>query len=221
MTRTSTTRATTAILLAALSVSVAACDSQSGVPGATSSAPAVLAPIATTSTTTKATASSAAGAAPSVDFTRLLLQARDISTAEDSYTAQPATANPDGRPGAEVLLVNQDQTKAVDILIAGLPDPATAPAALQEAQVNLANTVTGGQPQPSPVGAGGTMVSGTSPDGKKSVTVLLFTEGAALARVEFDGVPGQPASSAFVTDTGQKQDIALRVGLGAPATTGG
>jgi len=212
MTKTFVTRAATAMIIAALSVGAAACDNQSGLPGATSSAPAVLAPL-TTSTTTKATASSTA-APQRLDYTRLLLEGRDISTADDPYTAQPATPNPDGRPGAEVLLVNQDQTKAVSIQLAGLPDAASAPAALQETQANLATAVTGGQPQPSPVGTNGTLVSGTSPDGKKSATVLLFTEGAALARIEFDGVPGQPASSAFVTNVGQKQDIALRVGLG-------
>ena len=213
MTRTSATRAATAMILAALSVGAAACDNQSGLPGATSSAPAVLAPL-TTSTTTKATTSSSAAAPQRLDYTRLLLQARDISTADDAYTAQPATPNPDGRPGAEVLLVNQDQTKAVNIQLAGLPDAASAPAALQETQASLAKSLPGGQPQPSPVGNGGTVVSGTSPDGTKSVTVLLFAEGAALARIEFDGVPGQPASSAFVANVGQKQDIALRVGLG-------
>jgi len=213
MTRTSATRAATAMILAALSVGAAACDNQSGLPGATSSAPAVLAPL-TTSTTTKATTSSSAAAPQRLDYTRLLLEARDISTADDAYTAQPATPNPDGRPGAEVLLVNQDQTKAVNIQLAGLPDAASAPAALQETQASLAKSLPGGQPQPSPVGNGGTVVSGTSPDGTKSVTVLLFTEGAALARIEFDGVPGQPASSAFVANVGQKQDIALRVGMG-------
>ena len=213
MTRTSATRAATAMIIAALSVGAAACDNQSGLPGATSSAPAVLAPL-TTSTTTKATTSSSAAAPQRLDYTRLLLEARDISTADDAYTAQPATPNPDGRPGAEVLLVNQDQTKAVNIQLAGLPDAASAPAALQETQASLAKSLPGGQPRPSPVGNGGTVVSGTSPDGTKSVTVLLFTEGAALARIEFDGVPGQPASSAFVANVGQKQDIALRVGLG-------
>ena len=44
------------------------------------------------------------------------------------------------------------------------------------------------------------------------MTVLLFTEGATLARIEFDGVAGQPAAPSFVTDVGQKQAIALRVG---------
>lgn len=213
MTRTFATRAATATVIATLSVSAAACDNEAGVPGATSSAPAVLAPL-TTSTTTKATTSSTATAPQRLDYTRLLLQARDISAADDTYTAQPVTPNPDGRPGAEVLLVNQDSTKAVNIQLAGLPDAASAPAALQETQANLAKSLAGGQPQPAPVGSGGTVVSGTSPDGTKSVTVLLFTEGAALARIEFDGVPGQPASSAFVTNVGQKQDIALRVGLG-------
>ena len=213
MTRTSATRAATAIIIAALSVGAAACDNEAGVPGTTSNAPTVLAPL-TTSSTTKAATPSTAASAQGLDFTRLLLQARDISTAEDTYTAQPATPNPDGRPGAEVLLVNQDQTKAVNILLVGLPDAASAPAALQETQANLPKALTGGQPQSSSVGSGGTIVSGTSPDGTKSVTVLLFTEGAALARIEFDGVPGEPASSAVVTNVGQKQDIALRVGLG-------
>lgn len=212
MNSTRAARAATAMIIAALSLGAAACDNESGLPGATSSSHAALAPL-TTSTTTKSTTSSTAAAPQGLDYTRLLLQARDISTADDPYTGQPVTPNPDGRPGAEVLLVNQDQTKAVSILLAGLPDAASAPAALQEAQANLAKAVTGGQPQPSPVGTGGTVVSGTSPDGTKSVTVLLFTEGAALARIEFDGVPGQPASSAFVTNVGQKQDIALRVGL--------
>ena len=46
------------------------------------------------------------------------------------------------------------------------------------------------------------------------MTVLLFTEGPAAARLEFDGVPDrQPTPEQFVTDTGQKQAIALRVGL--------
>jgi len=219
MTRTSATRTATALIIAALSVSAAACDNQAGLPGATSSAPAVLAPL-TASTTTKATTSSTATAPQRLDYTRLLLEARDISTAEDAYTAQPATPNPDGRPGAEILLVNQDQTKAVNIVLAGLPDAASAPAALQETQASLATAVAGGQAQPSPIGTNGTVVSGTSPDGKKSVTVLLFTEGSALARIEFDGVPGQPASTAFVTSVGQKQDIALRVGLGTQPPAG-
>ena len=207
MTGTRTARAAAALLLAAVSVFAAGCDRTQGVPAdkpAVSAAPLPI-PLTTTTSTTPS-------AKPTVDYTRLLIQDRDISEPNDTYTAQSPISNPDGRPGAEVLLVNQNQTKAINVLLVGLPTPADGPSALGEAVANLAKTVTGSAPQPSPVGTGGTVVTGTSPDGTKSVTVLLFTEGATLARIEFDGVAGQPAAPAFVTDVGQKQDIALRVG---------
>jgi hypothetical protein len=207
MTRTRTTRAAAVLLAAALTTFAAGCDDPQGVPTdkpAATVAPLPGVPSTTTTTTTPAK--------PAVDYARLLIQDRDISATNDTYTAQSPIINPDGRPGAEVLLVNQDQTKAINILIVGLPHATDGPSALGEAVANLAKSVTGGAPQPSAVGTGGTVVTGTSPDGTKSVTVLLFTEGSTLARIEFDGVAGQPAAPAFVTDVGQKQDIALRVG---------
>ena len=57
------------------------------------------------------------------------------------------------------------------------------------------------------------MVSGTSPDGSKAVTVLLFTEGRAVVRLEFDSATGDPMPAQVVTDVGKKQDIAIRTGL--------
>ena len=57
------------------------------------------------------------------------------------------------------------------------------------------------------------MVSGTSPDGAKAVTVLLFTEGRAVVRLEFDSAPGDPMPPQVVTDVGKKQQIATRTGL--------
>ncbi|MGY4711431.1 hypothetical protein ACXDF8_18025 [Mycolicibacterium sp. CBM1] len=165
---------------------------------------------------TTTTTTSAKPAAASVDYTRLLLKARDISGTGDTYVDQPPTANPDTRPGAEVLLVNEDQTKAVSILLIALDNPAAAPSALAEAQASLTKSVTPGPPRSSPVGTGGSVVSGNAPDGSKSVTVLLFTQDNVLARVEFDGLPGQPAPADFVTNVGQKQEIALRVGLASP-----
>lgn len=207
MTRTRTARAAAALALAALSIVAAGCDRNQGLPTDKPAASAAPLPIPLTTTT-----STTAPAKPAVDYARLLIQDRDISAAGDTYTAQSPIIDPDGRPGAEVLLVNQNQTKAINVLLVGLPNPADGPSALSEAVANLAKTVTGSAPQPSPVGTGGTVVTGTSPDGTKSVTVLLFTEGATLARIEFDGVAGQPAATEFVTDVGQKQDIALRVG---------
>ncbi|EHB58706.1 hypothetical protein MycrhDRAFT_1142 [Mycolicibacterium rhodesiae JS60] len=210
MKRQHATRAAAIAMIATAALGLSSCDNESGVntgkPAASIPAlPGVSVP-ATTTTSTKPVAAT-------TDYTRLLLEARDISPTGDAYEAQPAAANPDSRPGAEVLFVNQDQTRAVSILLVALDNPAAGPSALAEAQASLAKSVTPGPPQPSIVGTGGTVVSGNSPDGAKSVTVLLFTQGSALARIEFDGLPGQPAAADFVTNVGQKQAIALRVGL--------
>ena len=207
MTRSRTARTAGALALAALTVFAAGCDRNQGLPTDKPAASAAPLPIPLTTTT-----STTPPAKPAVDYTRLLIQDRDISEPNETYTAQSPIINPDGRPGAEVLLVNQNQTKAINVLLVGLPDAADGPSALGEAVANLAKTMTGSAPQPSPVGTGGTVVTGTSLDGTKSVTVLLFTEGATLARIEFDGVAGQPVAPVFVTDVGQKQAIALRVG---------
>lgn len=200
-------RASTALLCAAVSIGAAGCDNQSGLQNSTAPVPTA-APTVPTKPITSAEPKS-------VDYMRLMIQPRDIDTATDGFTAQSPVPNPNGQPGAEVLLVNQNQTRAVNVIVLGLPESAAATAALEEAKQGLAKLVTSPNPQPSPVGNGGTVVSGTSPDGSKSVTVLLFTQGPALARIEFDGVPGQPMPETFVTDTGQKQAIALRVGLAA------
>ncbi|WP_396926641.1 hypothetical protein [Mycolicibacterium sp.] len=209
MKRQHATRFAAFAMTATVALGVTSCDNQSGL---NTSQPEASMPALPGASATTTTTSPKPVAAP-VNYTRLLLQARDISGAGDIYVDQPPTPNPDSRPGAEVLLVNQDQTKAVSILLVALDNPAAGPSALAEAQASLEKAVTPGPPQPSFVGTGGTVVSGNSPDGKKSVSVLLFTEGSTLARVEFDGLPGQPASADFITNVGQKQDIALRVGL--------
>ncbi len=70
-----------------------------------------------------------------------------------------------------------------------------------------------GTPGPSDIGTGGTTVSGNSPDGSKSVTVLLFTQGRAFTTLEFDGPANAAVPPDFVTDVGQKQLTAIQNGL--------
>jgi hypothetical protein len=43
--------------------------------------------------------------------------------------------------------------------------------------------------------------------------VLLFTEGRAVVRMEFDSAPGDPIPPQVVTEVGKKQEIAIRTGL--------
>ena len=73
--------------------------------------------------------------------------------------------------------------------------------------------VTGGNPTPLPVGTDGTVIKGTAPDGGKAVTLVLFTQGPALARLEFDSATGDPTTDQFVTNVGKMQQIALRIGF--------
>lgn len=208
-----TVRATAAVTASVMAVLAAGCDRNS--PAATTPFAGPATSSSTSSTAAAASSTPAASPSPQpADYTRLLIKARDILAPNDSYSAQPPTPDPNGTQGAEVLLTNQDQTRAVGDSIVILPNPAAAPSALQEAKNALGTSVTGGAPQPSPVGSGGTVVSGMSPDNSKAVTILLFTEGRGFARLEFDSAPGQTTPDDFVTDLGQKQDIALRVGLG-------
>lgn len=198
-------RASTALLIAAVGIGAAGCDNNAGLQN--SNAPVPTGPPAVS------TSKSVSTPAPkTIDYMRLLIQPSDVATSKETFAAQSPVANPDGRVGAEILLVNQTQTRGVSVIILGVPESG-AQAALEDAKQGLAKSIASPNPQPSPVGTNGSITTGMSPDGSKSVTVLLFTEGPAVARLEFDGLPGQPTPEQFVTDTGQKQAIALRVGL--------
>jgi hypothetical protein len=81
--------------------------------------------------------------------------------------------------------------------------------------VEWAGQVAGSTAQPAPVGAGATIVSGTSPDGSKSLAVLTFTEGSAFTTIEFEGPTNDPVPIDLVTEYGQRQATVIRDTLGA------
>ena len=147
------------------------------------------------------------------DYRRLLIEPGDINTGTDTFATRSSTTNPGGSDGVSALFVNQHDTRAIGDTILILPDSAAATTTLNTTVSSLGTIVTGGRPQPSPVGTGGTVVSGSSPDGSKAVTVLLFTEGRAVVRLEFGSAPGDPMPPQVVTDVGKKQEIAIRTGL--------
>jgi hypothetical protein len=145
------------------------------------------------------------------DYTGLLIRASDIDAAE-SFTASPPVNNPNGRPGATTTFRDQGGTRVIYDSIQILPDPAAAVRALESAKATTDGYVHG-VPDPISIGTGGTTISGPSPDGSKSVTVLMFTEGEAFAELEFDGPPDALVPPDLVTDVGQKQDAAIKTGL--------
>jgi hypothetical protein len=173
----------------------------------------------TTSSSGSATASgtnsatSSASSAQIADYTGLLIKASDITLPGDTFTAQPPIQNPNGQPGVAQIFSNPNDTRHIGDTILILPDPDQAVSELDEEMAALGDSVKGGTPAPAAVGTGGTTVSGTSPDGSKAVTVLLFTEGKAFANLEFDSPPNDPVPPQFVTDVGEKQDTAIKNGL--------
>ncbi len=191
---------------ALLGVSATGCSSKSDKAGTTSSSQSA------TSTSAASSPSSSAQAEPA-DYSNLLIKASDIVLPGDSFTAAPVTQNPNGKPGVATVFSNQGDTREIGDTILILPDAPGAAIAMDGAKGSLGNAVTGGSPAPAAVGDGGTIVSGTSPDGSKSVTVLLFTQGKAFVTLEFDGKPDDPVPPEFATDIGQKQDAAIKGGL--------
>lgn len=173
-------------------------------------------PTTTSSSTAPAPSTSTSAAPQKADYNRLLLRASDVSIPPDTYTAQSSKTDPNGIPGASALFVNQDDTRAIADTVVIYPDAATATATLRQAAGAVSTIVTGGTPQPFPVGTDGTVISGTSPDGAKAVTLLMFTEGRALVRSEFDSAPGDVTSPQVVTAVGRMQEIALRIGFTQP-----
>jgi hypothetical protein len=149
-----------------------------------------------------------------VDYSRLLLEPADLSDNEDTFAVQSSTpSGPDGLPGASALFVNQDDTRAIANTIVIYPDAETAAKTLRDALPAIGTTIIGATPRPAPVGTEGTIAVGMSKDGSKAATLLLFTQGPALVRLEFQSAPGDVTNDDFVISIGKMQQIALRVGL--------
>lgn len=190
------------VAAALITVTVSACTpAEPG--GAASSAPAPTLPAFTTSSTSTA-------APQASDYRDLLLTAADLTDADDTFVQRSREPSPDGHPGASAFFVNAQDTRAVIDTVLIYPDDAAAAAALQQA-VSTRKVVS--DPQPTGVGQGGVVIRGTRPDEDKAVTLLLFTEGPALVRLEFQSADGDVTTDPFVTSIGKMQQIALRVGL--------
>jgi hypothetical protein len=147
----------------------------------------------------------------STDYSRLLIKVTDIDTPM-AFTAGPVTPNPNGQAGVETTFSNDDKSRQIHDTILVFGDPPAAAGALDAAKAKLGDSVQG-TPAPALVGAGGTTVSGNSPDGSKGVMTLLFIEGKAFTTLNFVGPPGMLPPADFVTELGQKQDTAIKNGM--------
>nr|WP_090342623.1 hypothetical protein [Mycolicibacterium malmesburyense]CRL73126.1 hypothetical protein CPGR_02603 [Mycolicibacterium malmesburyense] len=206
--------------LSAVAVAAVICAATAGCEGA--SGPNPNAGLTSPATSTSTSSTQAAPATTSGDpdapagYSRLLLQASDLSDDEDTFTVQSTNPAPGGLPGASALFVNQGDTRAISNTIVVYPDAETATKTLREATPRLDQVVADATPRPAPVGTDGTIAVGESVDHSKAVTLLLFTQGPALVRLEFQSALGDATTDEFVTTVGKMQDVALRVGLPEP-----
>jgi hypothetical protein len=125
-----------------------------------------------------------------------------------AYNAAPLVFNPNGQPGVQAVYTHRDGSRQITSTILVLPDTQAADVALDGGRI--VSKVANSQTAQAAVGSKGTIVSGTSPDGSKSVTVLSFVEGNTATTIEFDGAPKDPAPSDLVLELGRKQDTAIR-----------
>ena len=137
----------------------------------------------------------------------------NVVTDSTAYSAAAPILNPNGQPGVTAVYTHRDGTRQITNTILILPDAASATAALNGP--DLASRVVNGKTQPASIGTGGTIITGSSPDGSKSVSVLQFAEGNAVTTMEFDGSKSDPAPVDLITEFGQKQDAAIKGWEGA------
>jgi hypothetical protein len=147
------------------------------------------------------------------EYTGWLIQATDID-APVPFTGTPPTSDPNGQPGAATTFNTQDNSHVIKDTIQVLADPGAATNALNAAKSTQGGAIKHPATDSVKVGTDGTVISGNSPDNQKGIAVLLFTEGKAFVTLEFDGPPDTLPPQDFVSDVGQKQDAAVKKGLG-------
>nr|WP_231996009.1 hypothetical protein [Mycobacterium sp. 852002-51163_SCH5372311] len=147
------------------------------------------------------------------DYAKLLIQATDI-VAPEPFTAGQPTNNPNGQPGVATTFSTQDGVHVIHDTIQVLADGAAATNALNAAKGAQTNTLKHPGTQTANIGTGGTTLTGNALDHSKGVTILMFTEGKAFVTLQFDGPVDSLAPPDFVNDVGQKQDAAVKKGLG-------
>jgi len=193
-------------------VAVAGCGSDKS-SSPSSSAPSSTTTSAASSSATATPTSGSAGAQPS-DYSNLLIKATDIVVPGDTFTLSQTLPVP-SPAGAEGVFTNQGASRKIDDTIYVYPDAGAASAALDQTVKAIQELSVKGPTTPADVGTGGQMALGPSPDGSKSKAIVMFTEGKALAVLEFESPPNDPVPSDVVLDLGRKQDAAIKSRLPA------
>lgn len=148
-------------------------------------------------------------AADPADYSGVLVNPNEV-TDSTAYSAAAPVQNPNNQQGVSAVYSHRDGTRRITETVLVLPDAAAATTAMNASKGEAANRIANEKTQPVQVGTGGTLLTGSSPDGSQSVSVLLFTQGNAAATIQFDGPPADPAPTELVVELGEKQDAAIQ-----------
>lgn len=204
-------RASTVGVIAAaivVGIATAGCSSDSDKESSSSTSSSASASATSSSATSSAEASPTAEAP--ADYSGLLIKASDI---DPSLTeAGPPMLNPNGVSGVGQGFLNPAKNENIYDTIVVTDDPDAAARGLEGLKSDLPKKVTGA-PQPADVGTGGTIASGTSPDGSKAITEVMFTEGRAVVNLEFESPANDPIQPETAIAIARMQHDAVKKGL--------
>lgn len=202
--------AVTALLV---SITLAGCTKDEGSSTASSSSSAASSNSSSSESSSSESSSSESSSAPeSTDYSSLLIPATDVG--DNATTPGPPQRNPSGNPGVgQVFQSPEGNNRVVDTILV-FPDAATADSNFTSNKATMNEIVTG-TTEPIDIGTNGTIAAGTSPDGSKAVTVVMFSEGRALVQLSFEGAPGDNVPTEIAHDIASKQDEAVKAGLPA------
>jgi hypothetical protein len=192
----------------ALGLAVAGCGKEES----TSSGSSASSSATSTTTSSSATPSNPAAAA---DYSSLLMKPEAVPTPGAPFVGDAPDLNPGGIPGVSQYLRAEDNSATIGDTILLANSPEQAGQILQTTKEGLGASVVGTPAPLTSVSPDATVTAGTSPDGAKAVTVLLFTEQNAIVTIEFDSAPGDfnPVPTNFVESVGVVQQDAIRTGL--------
>ncbi|CAN5222853.1 hypothetical protein BH09ACT8_BH09ACT8_24290 [soil metagenome] len=201
--------AVTALLV---SIALAGCSKDEGSSTASSAGSAASSSSSSAESSAESSTAESSPAPESADYSSLLIPATDVG--DNATTPGPPQLNPGGSPGVGQVFASPDGLHRVIDTILVFPDAATADSNFTSNKATLNEIVTG-TPEPFDVGTNGTIAAGTSPDGAKAVTVIMFSEGRALVHLSFEGPPGDNVPQEIGQDIASKQADAVKAGLPA------
>jgi hypothetical protein len=200
-----------ALIGMALGLAVVGCGKDEG--SSSNSSPASSS--ATTSASSAATGTSAAAAPAAGDLTTLLMKPESIPpTPAGPWVGDAPQTDPAPPPSVKQFYKSGSNNISSTVILA--PDAAAAANSVQ-------NTITGpdmaaqikGTPAPAPnnVAKNAMVINGTSADGSASMSILMFSEGKAIAQITFIGPLGDAVTPDYLDTVGAIQLDAIQQNL--------